>query len=113
MITEPVVGIEIRITVELVARAVETLTATLGVDQNHDARAAAVLGIKVSGEGFKFAHGVDAEVGIFTVVGAHIGVDDAVEEEVIRSTAHSVHKEIVGLVEDQAELGGVVGDDAG
>ena len=113
VVAEPVVGVEIRIAVELIGRAVEVIATALGIDQNHDARTAAILGVEVSGEGLEFADCVETQRGIFTIVRAYVGVDDAVEEEVVRGAAHSVDIEIIGLVEDQAELRIVVGDNAG
>ena len=59
MVAEPVVGVVIRVAVELLGGAMEVLAAALGVDQNHDARAAAVLRIEISGQGFEFADCVE------------------------------------------------------
>ena len=113
MVAEPVVRVVIRVAVELVRRAMEVLAAALGVDQNHHARATAVLGVEVAGKRLEFADGVETQRRIFAVVRAYVGVDDAVQEEVIRRAAHSVDIEVVGLVEHQAKLRIVVRDYAG
>ena len=104
MVAEPVVGVVVGIAVELVGCSVEVVAATLGVDENHNARATTVFGIEVPGEGFEFAHSVQTQRGVFAVVRANVCVDDAIEEEIVRRTAHSVDVEIIGLVEHQPEL---------
>ena len=110
MVAEPIVGVVIRIAVELIGRAVEVFATALGVDQNHDARTTPVLGVEVAGEGLEFPDGVEAQRGIFAVVRAYVGVDDAVEKEIVCRTAHPIDVEVIGLVEDQPELRIVVGD---
>ncbi len=113
MVTEPVVGVVVGVAVELVRRAVEMLAAALGVDQNHHPWAAPVFRIEIPGKCLEFAHRVDAQVSILTVVGANVGVDDSVEKKVIVGAAHAVDVEVVGLVKHQAELRVVVSDHAG
>ena len=112
MVAEPIVGVVIRIAVEFVRRAVEVFATAFGVDQDHDARTAAVLGVEVAGEGLEFAHSVQAQRRVLAVVRAYVGVDDAVEEEVVCRAAHAVDVKVIGLVEDKTELRVVVGDDA-
>src|SRR5579871_4947049 len=90
MVTKPVVGVVVGVPVELVSGAVEVFAAALGVDQDHDARATAILGIEVSGQGLEFADSVETECGVFAIVRAHVGVDNAVEKEVVRCAAHSI-----------------------
>ncbi len=90
MVAEPVVGVVVRVAVELVRRPMEMLAAALGVNQNHNTRAASIFRIEVPGERLKFAHGVNAQVCIFAVVGAHVGVDHAIEKEVVCCAAHAV-----------------------
>ena len=113
MVAEPVVGVVVRVAVELICGSVKVLAAALGVDQNHDPRAASILRVEVAGERLEFADGVNAQVRIFAVVCAYVGVDHAVEKEIVGRAAHSVDVEVVSLVEDQAELRIVVRDHAG
>ncbi len=89
MIAKPVVRIVIGVAIELVAGAMEVLAAALGIDQNHHARTAAVLSVEVAGKRLEFTHGVKAQVGVFAVVRAYVGVDDAIKEEVVGRAAHA------------------------
>jgi hypothetical protein len=61
MIAEPIVRVVIGIAIELIRRAVEVLATALGIDKDHYTRAAAVLGIEVTGERLEFAHGIQAQ----------------------------------------------------
>ena len=91
----------------------EVLATALGVDEDHDARTAAILCIEVTGEGLELAHGIDAQVGVFAVVRSHIGIDHAVEEEIVGGPAHSVYVKIVCSVKNQPELRVIVREHAG
>lgn len=92
VVGEPVIGVEGRVAIELPQRAVELLPARLGVDQDHDAWAGAILRVKVAGQRLEGAHGINAQVGIFAVIRAHVGVDHAIQKEVIGGAAHAVHE---------------------
>ena len=113
MVAEPVIRVVGGVAVELICGSMEALATALGVDQNHDAGAATVFRVEVAGQGLEFTDCIEAQSGVFAVVRAYVGVDDAVEEEVVGRAAHAVHIEVVGLVEDQAELRIVVGNHAG
>src|ERR1035437_954579 len=113
MVAEPIVGIESRVAIEFVQRTMELVAAALGINENHNARAATIFRIEIACESLEFAHGVKAQGGVFTVVCTYIGVDYAIEEEVVSGPAHSVHVEVVGLVKDEAKLGVIVRDHSG
>src|ERR1039458_4916160 len=100
MVAEPIVGVEVRVAIKFVRRAMDPIAATLGIDENHDARAAAIFCIEIAGESLEFAYRVKAQGSVFAVVCTHVRIDYAVEKEVVRSPAHSVDVEVVGLVKD-------------
>src|ERR1035441_2890061 len=88
VIGEPVVSVVIRIAIELIRRAMERVAAALGIYKNHYSRAAAIFRVVIACESLEFAHGIDAQFRVFSVIGPDVCVDYAVEKEV-RSEEHT------------------------
>ena len=91
----------------------EVFATALGIDENHDARTTAVLGIEVSGERLEFTNSVKAQRGVFAVVRSYVRIDDSIEKEIVCRPAHSIDIKIIGLVEDETELRMPLVDDGG
>ena len=52
-------------------------------------------------------------MGVLAVVGAHIGIDRAVEVDVVHASTQSIHIELVGIVERETEVGTAIRHNAG
>src|ERR1035441_9808881 len=110
MVAEPIVGVEVRVAIKFVRRAMEPIAATLGIDENHNARTAAIFCIEIAGESLELAYRVKAQGSVFAVVCSYVRIDYSIEKEVVSSPAHSVDVEVVGLIKNQAELRVIVRD---
>ena len=106
---EGLAGVECVVSEKLVGRAMELAAAALGVNGNHDTGVAAVLGAESAGLQFELAHRVEADLRVLAVVGADVGVDGAVEKDVVAAASLTVHVERIRIVEGQAEVARVVG----
>src|SRR5262249_9034115 len=99
--------------VELVQRSVKLFGAGFGVDGKQDSGIAPVLGGEVVALNLELADRVHAELGVLAVIGTDVGIDRAVQEEVVTAAAHSVYVERVRVVKGEAEIVGIVRNDAG
>jgi hypothetical protein len=86
-------------TTELVQSAVKVLPAGLGIDRDQHAGVSAVLGVERAGLHLELAHRVEDDLRVLAVVGAHVGVDRAVQVDVVHAAPESVHVEGIGVVE--------------
>lgn len=65
----------------------ELLAAGLGVDGDEDARVAAIFGVEGGGLHLELADGIEGDLGVLAVVGADVGVDAAIEIDVVHAAA--------------------------
>ena len=91
----------------------ELAGAALGGDADQHAGIAAVLRREGAGLQLELADRIQADLGVLAVVRAHVGVDRTVEVHVVHAAAQPVHLERIRIVESQAEIAGIVRDDAG
>src|SRR5689334_11444658 len=87
-------------------------TAALRSCGDQNARVSTVLGVEYTGLHLEFTDRIHAELRVLSVVRAYVGVNAAVEIDIVHTAAQTVNIERIGVVEGQPEVGRIVGNDA-